>query len=155
MEISDFEDCCGISILHNFGYSTTEDYYNSWKPLEVIKEKVQRFIKGRGDYSWSGGLLLVALNKFQINSGIEEILLDAGFKKLCDKFYNPIHFHECTLYGYEKYPTKNKNYVPEDRLEAEPEVKPKRLFAEPVAPKEPAVRRVVKKVVRKKVSSDW
>ena len=99
-----FQQCCGITIISNFGGTTTgsRGYDNATK--SEIKNKIAEFRR-----TTATGLHLIALNEEQIKH-FEPQLLEEGFIKWGSKFYHANHGNWLQLYGWTRY-DKNGNKV--------------------------------------------
>ena len=93
-----FSGCCGIIVINNhIGVFPTTREITPAEALKV-KEDAEQRVK---DWTPKVGLLLLSLNHLQIASGLEEPVLDAGFKVLVKDFHHAGTQSKITLYGYE------------------------------------------------------
>lgn len=96
MYLSSFDGCCGIHIVISFGRTAAYNYKMSSDDISQETKELQRIVK----QSKHIGCLVVALNENQINRGVEDVVLGAGFVKMGVRFNHPGHGHDIQMYQY-------------------------------------------------------
>lgn len=96
-----FPTCCGITIVSGFD-NRTDTLKLTKAGIEVLKQDLEnQKTNGRGV-----GLLLIAFNKHQVDSGYGKVASECGFLRMGRYFYHPGHGNNIQLYGYYYHPDK-------------------------------------------------
>lgn len=100
-----YPTCCGITIVAGFGQRTAAQKLNS-SEVDAYRLDLEEKV-----HTWRGvGLLLIALNTPQIESGVGRIAVEVGFRRIGKYFYHPGHGHNIQLYGYYQHPDHIKDH---------------------------------------------
>ncbi len=111
LKVNSFAACCGIKIIHDFGYTSITSGRRSSPALKSIKKAIQDALDYGDSRYWYMGvrplgkntpnaMTLIALNSTQ-KKKLHKTLLDEGFK-LVSQGYNRNHKNINYLYSLEE-----------------------------------------------------
>lgn len=96
-----FPICCGITIIAGFANRT-----GTQKLSPTDKAALEADLTGQISARRGVGLLLIALNKHQVDSGYGKVAASLKFLRMGRYFYHPGHGNNIQLYGYYYHPDK-------------------------------------------------
>ncbi len=110
MQVSDFKDCCGAKIVHNFWHAPNGDempYSDDSKARkEEYRSKVEKFLEEKGKLFNNMAFLVAILN------GEEERMVGVSLRnqgyRLCATGMNGLHNSRLRMYVKERRPLKEK-----------------------------------------------
>lgn len=96
MYLSSFDGCCGIHIVVSFGRTDAHSVKMNRDTVTVETLALQKLV----NESKHVGCVVVSLNENQINRGVEDVVLGAGFVKMGARFNHPGHGNDIQMYQY-------------------------------------------------------